>query len=43
MREGVKPQMRVKEQIERDGEKREKDTIGEEMERCITEIETRAD
>lgn len=39
MREGVKPQMRAKEQIE----KGEKDAIGEEMERCIIEKETSAD
>lgn len=37
MRELVKPQ--AKEQIE----KGEKDAIGEEMERCIIEKETRAD
>lgn len=39
MREGMTPQMRAKEQIE----KGEKDAIGEEMERCIIEKETRAD
>lgn len=36
---GVKLQMRAKEQIEKGG----KDAIGEEMERCIIEKETRAD
>lgn len=39
MGEGMTPQMRAKEQIE----KGEKDAIGEEMERCIIEKETRAD
>lgn len=39
MREGMTPQMRAKEQIE----KGEKDAIGEEMERCIIEKETTAD
>lgn len=39
MREGVTPQMRATEQIE----KTEKDAVGAEMERCIIEKETGAD